>query len=126
MATPLLVPLTRSSNFDCSQVRVPSPNAALARRAKDARRWIERIRRRIAKLVPQLHKFLGGKIQGIMAVGATVLALSVHRLGIARTRNPTLPFGEPFLIMTASSFSPNVARGETYQPRLSPADSKAN
>jgi hypothetical protein len=31
MATPVAVPFVRSSNFDCSQVRVPSAKAAVGR-----------------------------------------------------------------------------------------------
>src|SRR5580704_12126225 len=58
-ATPLVVPLISSSNFDCSQVRVPSA------KAKENRRRMEKIpnspRKRI-KFIPQLT-VLGGEFR---------------------------------------------------------------
>src|SRR4029077_8561884 len=46
MATPVAVPFVRSSNFDCSQVRVPSAKAAVGRTPitnREARRMLKAV-----------------------------------------------------------------------------------
>src|SRR5579862_9075499 len=63
MATPLAVPLAKSSNFDCSQVRVPSANIRLEKRKREVSRT-KSFRAQIGKFGPRKAKFQR-KNQGI-------------------------------------------------------------
>src|SRR5579872_6348860 len=60
MATPVGVPLVRSSNFDCSQVRVPSANATAPKlstvnTARNNPPERKKNRRRLCTLIPRLQ-----------------------------------------------------------------------
>src|SRR5882762_1662586 len=53
MATPLAVPMLSSSNFDCSQVRVPSPDARVAARPAAKKRSRKKARAVFDKFIPR-------------------------------------------------------------------------
>src|SRR5437588_4054752 len=105
MATPLGVPLLRSSNFDCSQVCVPSACKTLVASRKTEN--VSQSLRGNSKVVPRLCPRLCLKKQGITESAQRRNCLAEQTSCF--TPNAHLRGGQPYLTVIVSTCAPETA-----------------